>query len=670
MATGSSGRTTVRPRFRWKRWALAGLLGLALGLGTVAFLRTVHNPFAAGVADPLVLLPADADFVLSLPDFPRFINEVENRPAVARLLADRGFQDFLRTPEVRGTGIPDAVRDAFHELGALSTSLPLGLQLLPDVSGRHLVLAGWTPSVQGGPFRMLLVFKPESWLALAGVNALLSPTLTDWFLADELTRAGVALERFRDSVCLTPRNGRPFYLTRIADTVLLSTEGEVLSHIGNTVALQGVPDAAADRYIPLMPGFGAAAGADTEADITLLARVSAADRQLALSSTLLRLWGQGTYGLVRDLLPQAAGEDLRISLRLGEALDLEVRGSALRSTLLGTLEELTKDEVRALREDIGVLLPSDVFALVGIRFAPGRFVQQLLARPELLSPEEQRELAGWCQRTPSIGSIEGLCSFFDDVFGQRGALVFFRQEREVVPDKSTAGFALVLPLRARARLLEFVDALEREQTAAGAQSLMRTLLRTDRGGLLALEPDLREGVRDDPRVARPAIGLTSEHVLLTNWAPFLEAVRRTLGEPSSALSTSDALRQAGEAAPQQSVAAALLEGNNLWHFLEQSISGWAFQQTVVGDARYREWRAEFHRESLARGEQPGTPEWKTREDDFIARKEAQMLNVERPRVERAMREYTGRFRGLLRSLGFFVSLGSSDGALRFHLELR
>ena len=130
------------------------------------------------------------------------------------------------------------------------------------------------------------------------------------------------------------------------------------------------------------------------------------------------------------------------------------------------------------------------------------------------------------------------------------------------------------------------------------------------------------------------------------------------------------MRQAGEAAPQQSVAAALLEGNNLWHFLEQSISGWAFQQTAVGDARYREWRAEFHRESLARGEQPGTPEWKTREDDFIARKEAQMLNVERPRVERAMREYTERFRGLLRSLGFFVSLGSSDGALRFHLELR
>ena len=628
------------------------------------FFSTVHNPFASGVADPLVLLPADADFILSVPDFPSFINEIENRPAMARLLADRGFQDFLRTPEARTTGLPDAVRDAFHELGALSSSLPLGLNLLPDVSGRHMVLAGWTPTTETGGFRLLLAFKPDSWLALAGVNALLSPTLTDWFLAEELKNARVGLERFRDSVCLTAQGSRPIFITRIADTILVSTEGEVLSRIGNTVAIEGVPTAAADRYQDLLPS------ADHAADVTLLARVSATDRQLALSSTLLRLWGASTWGLVRDLLPQPSGEDLLISLRVDEAIGVEVRGPALSSPLLGTFENLTRDEVRALREDIGALLPSTVFALVGLNIAPGRLMQQLLAREDALSPDERREFAAWCQRTPGIGSVEGLCRFFDEVFGQRCALAFFRQDRVLVQDKATAGVALILPLRERAKLIALIDALEADNTAAGAQSLMRSLIRGDRGGVLSYEPDLREGVRDDPRVAKPALALAADHAVFTNWAPFFDSMRQALAEPGSSLATSAALAQAGALAPEQSVAAALLDPHELWAFLEQSTPGWAFQQTAVGDARYREWRTEFHRDSLAQGLLPGSADWKQREDAWIASKEAQMLNSERPRVERAMREYTERFRGLLRSLGFFVSLRGSQGAVRVHLELR
>lgn len=662
--TASSGRTTLRPRRRWRRWVFAALLGVIIGGGCVLFLSKVHNPFGPRVPDSLALLPADADFVISIPRFPAFVKELPERPVLARLLLDDGFREFLNTPTMRDTGLPEAVRGAFHEMEVLNTRLPLGLTLAPDVTGEHVVMAGWMPAARGDAFRMLLAFRPGSWLALAGVNALLDETLCDWFLAEEIAAAGITLERFRDSVSLTPRGGRALHITRIADTVLVSSEGELLSRIRNAIALDGVPETSALRYVPLLAGTEAATS-----DLALLVRREAADAQLQVEASLKRLWGPVVFGLVQDLLPRPSGEDLLFTLDADEALDIAVSAEAAPGALLSHFQPMEEGALAELREVAGGRLPADCFAMLGCDVAPGKLLGALLARPDVLSAEEKRTFDEWCRTQLATGSLAGLAERLDEALGSRGALFFFRQERENVLDKSTAGFALVLPLRQRERLLELVGTIEKLHKADPTQSLMHELERKEEEGVLSLVPRLKEGVRDDPRVLVPGLALVGNHAIVTNWAPLFDAVRRTRRSPASSFAAIETLGEAATSAPRDLLVGGILDGRNLWPFVEQSIPGWAFQQTTLGDTRYRRWREEFQMDAVRRGLQPGSAAWKQQEDQYIARQEQSLTAVERPRIEREMHTWTSCFKTLLRAAAMSVVADGSRCAVRWRLEV-
>ncbi len=637
---------------------------MIIGGGAVLFLGKVHNPLGPRVPDSLALLPADADFVISIPRFPDFVKDLPQRPALARLLSDDGFREFLNTPTLRDTGLPEAVRAAFHEMEVLNTRLPFGLTLAPDVTGEHVVMAGWMPAARGDAFRMLLAFRPGSWLALAGVNALLDESLCDWFLAEEIAAAGITLERFRDTVSLTPRGGRAMHITRIADTVLVSSEGELLARIRNAIALDGMPETSAVRYGPLLAGTDAATSA-----LALLVRRDAADAQLQVEASLKRLWGPVVYGLVQDLLPRPSGEDLLFTLDADEALEIALSAEAQPGSLLSHFQPMEEGALAELRHACGGYLPADCFAMLGCDVPPGRLLRALLSRPDVLSAEEKRTFDEWCRTQLATGSLAGLAERLDEALGSRGALFFFREERENVLDKSTAGFALVLPLRQRERLLELVGTIEKVHKADPAQSLMHELERKDEQGVLTLVPRLKEGVRDDPRVLVPGLALVGSHAIVTNWAPLFDVVRATRRSPASSFAAIETLGEAALAAPRDLLAGAILDGHNLWPFVEQSIPGWAYQQTTLGDIRYRRWREEFQMDAVRRGLQPGSAAWKQQEDLYIARQEQSLTAVERPRIEREMHTWTSCFKTLLRAAAMSVVVDGSRCEVRWRLEV-
>jgi hypothetical protein len=254
-------QSKVRPP---KRWGLriAILLGLLLGLAIVLFFLNVYNPFGATVSSPMVLLPPDADFVLNLPDLPGFLTGLRETDFANAMANHKGIQEFLRSETMREHGLVELVQEAFRKLDRLSDSMPLGMSLLPDVTGRQVLLAGYLPTTPEEPLRYMLVFRPESWKAIAGANALLSPRLSKWFITERLKQEGVTLGHTRDMVSITfpesesgavgkSPSTRQLWLTRIADVLLLSTEERQLAQIRTSVERDGLPSAADPRYASL-----------------------------------------------------------------------------------------------------------------------------------------------------------------------------------------------------------------------------------------------------------------------------------------------------------------------------------------------------------------------------------------------------------------------------------
>ena len=141
-------QTKVRPRRRLRRWIIIGLLGALLGALGIFFVSRIYNPFGDHVESPLVLIPDDADFVLSIPDFPSFLGEMRDKPLVDALTEHAGFQRFLRRPFMKKRRLVADLRKAFEAIDKAQSSMPAGLSLLGDVSGRHVLVSGYVPGAE------------------------------------------------------------------------------------------------------------------------------------------------------------------------------------------------------------------------------------------------------------------------------------------------------------------------------------------------------------------------------------------------------------------------------------------------------------------------------------------------------------------------------------------
>ncbi len=668
-----------RPRRR--RWILI-VLGLLLGVATTWFFRTIYNPFGRTVTSPLVLIPDDMDFVLVLPDFPKFISELPNQDFVETLDQHAGFQELLLTPFARRTGIVETLRDSFRELNKVSASLPFGLQLLGDVSGESVVVAGYLPSDlrkrprQDGPepavspddLRFMAAIQPKSWMAVAAANVLLDPTLTRWFLRDQLSARGVEIEHFRDSVRVKPRGGRDLYFTRIADTVLVGTEGDQLNRIYKEVALEGLPTVAPARYTHLAGG-----GQTSSPEAMLLARRTTVDTFLDLDGTLSALWGGQTLNLAESCIPRIGGEDLILRSEIGRALSLRLRTDrgldqphdlASRLTPFSSLR--LKDRVEALAR----FVPDLAFGLVYAEAPPGQLLDWVFARPEILGANEVKEIDAWCAEHPAFRGRAGLTQKLDDLLEPSLSCIFFRQPREAYPDKAAPGLALVFPVKDEAGLRSMLDSLRAEVVRSAGRGVLKNFVARKEGAVEIFDLELAAGVADDARVTRPGLALVSGHLVITNFLPFAEQMGEVLDRKLPSLDRHAGITSAVGLAPKMMMAAGLWDGPALQPYLEQSAEGWATRRTLVQTSDWVRFRQIFAAEiAPKRGLRPGTREYAEAEELYVDERGNQMQTGRREDVLRDIRSHIRYVDGLLKGFAFFLENTRQAASFDLRLEL-
>jgi hypothetical protein len=669
-----------KPRRSRRRLVILVLLGLVIGGGITAFFRHVYSPFGASVVSPIVLVPDDMDFVLWVPDFPLFAGGLPDQEFCRALERHRGFQEFLDTPWSMRTGVADTLRAAFREMNKLSASLPFGLTLLGDVSGQGVVVAGYLPAEEPGrradaprvspdELRFMAVLQPRSWMAVAAANVLLSPRLTDWFLRDQLRRHGIEVEHYRDSVRLRPKGGRDLFLTRVADAVLLSTEGDQLGRIAKEVALEGLPTVVAPRYSGLV---GASSGEFPSA--RLVAGRRALDRLVDLEGTLRELWGPATLSLAESCLPRVGGEDLLLGLEIGPGLGVSLRadrGLDREHDLVPLLQGFTRDEALRFLESATAFLPDDVFAFATLRCPPGRLLDWVFSRADLVPPGIASEIDGWLGRHPTLGGRPEQVARLDALLEAEVGCAFFRQPRESYPDKAEPGVAVVIPVRdpqGLHRLLEgIVDEIRRQRGEKGPKDLVR---RVD-GDVVFYDLLVGDGIFDDYRVTRPGLALAQGHLVLTNFQPFSDRIPSVLRRPELGAARHPGLLRAMQFAPAKLLLASVADGEALEPYLDQSAPGWATSRTIILQTDYMRQRAIFAAEEAPRrGLRPGTPEYAEAEERFVIERTEAQQSSRREDVLRTIQSHVDAFRGLVGDLGFYVEDGRRGAAFGIRLDLR
>lgn len=691
MTRRTTTQEKVRPQRRLRRWIIASVLGLLLGLALILFLTKVYNPFGDQIESPLVLIPDTADFVLSIPDFPDFLGQLRDRPFVEALGDHEGFQAFLKTKAARDTGILSTLRDAFARLDEIGTSLPLGLELLGDVSGTHVLVAGYLPdrtderAARGdviGPtrksdeVRFMLVFQPESWKALAGVNILLDETLCGWFMQDQIESQGITIEHRRDAVMLElprgrgkpgerPPRARRLFITRIADTVLVSTEDRELDRIYNFVAKKGVPESTATRYARLENAYGGF-------QVQLLCRRKKMDRFMKLEEQLIDQWGEETLEFAESTLPRLGGEDMIVELDVNRGLGMALGGplgAEVPGDLAPVLQRFSASDLRADFDELTQFLPDDVFAAVRLSAPLGKVFEVLFERDNLLTDEDRKDLKAELAKVEVFQSWTRLTSLLTQYTEPRIHVVFFRQPREPLEDQAEAGFALVCPLTDPAGLASLLDGLDGHVRSTRGEGIIKQIYQEKDGDARLFKIEVASGVVDDPRVTIPGIAIAHGHLIFTNYFPFLRKI------PDAIRNDGKVQRMGGQGfdvalayAPREMLLASVIDGDAMQRYFDQSATGWAYEKTTPKLELLAKWRAEAKRIARRRGLDPLSGPGGTWVDGEVKRRIKHLTDVERPEAVRKHRETIEQFRGLIQGAGIFVEAMTGGSRMSVRIE--
>lgn len=649
------GRRSVR------KYVVAAVLGILLGLGAVVFFARVYNPFEEGLGERSLLIatPPDADLVLYLPHVPEVMGRLRERGFVKTLEESRGFQEFLGSDFARSTGALEALRKAFQELDRLRAERPLGLELLGDVTGEQVVVAAWQPEAPGKPWDFLLTFKPQSWLVLAGVNVAVDQAIADRFLKDRVEKAGVKLEHARDSASVTTRDGRTYAFARVRDAVLVGTRATEVARLKTRLERERLPDEPAERYRALNEG---AATAWTE--IRALVRRDAGDAQLGFTARLNELWGANDVLLLKSLLPRLGGEDLVATLRVDDDLVLRLKapeGRAAADDLSPAYQPFSKGALDRHFADDAPYFPASTFAYARFDFALQRFLSALFKRPELFSPADLSNLRDGFATMPEFGTIEGFVDRVAESCDGGAALAFFTQDRAGVATdartRPTPGYALALSVRDESSvrgLLETMRERVRLGGASGKRQVVRDLVATKSGDFDVYELSLPDGLLDDPTTTKFGFALARGRFLFTNWAPALADLGSRLAGTAPSAVESVALRNALAYAPEDVRTAWALDGKALFAWMDQSVDAWAAMQTAESGKKQILWNAEAERQARGAGLKPGSPEYADAINKAYDRLRNAEISVRRPELKRRIQTYLDQLRGTVDAVGLFV----------------
>ena len=639
-----------------RRWGLriAIFLGLLIGTLGVLFIVNIYNPLEDSVGTPLVFVPSDVDFVVNVPDLPDFLQDLRDVPMARVMKEHDGFQEFLRSDILRDNGLSEAIQNAFRHLDKLSGQMPLGLNLLGDVSGRQVVACGYLPRNPDEPLRFMLVFRPESWKVIAGVNVLLNRRLSDWGVKDALAEQGLEVEHTRDMVAIPIRSaeGEPkpaidkLWVTRIADAILVSTEERQLAKIRKSVHQDGVPANPDPRFVGLDQILG-------DYPVQLLARRREADHFAGITSKLDGAWGQETRQRMEATLPRMGGSDVVAQLDFGATMSLRVegaRGEVLDGDLGGMFRPFRKYRLDEEMNRLGELLPEDVFGVLHFDMPFGDLLNHLIDTQMEL--QDRQLLDQGLRKLRSVRDREDLRARMNTLIGSRITLVFFRQPREPLADQAEAGVVLACSIEDSNAVHQFFESLLLE-LEADAESGLREAVPLGTGDDPLWKLVLAGGVIDDFRVTIPAISISDGYLFMSNYLPFLQQIADVKAGKVKSFGEHVGLKSAVAYAPQELLIAGLLDGKAIQPYLDQSAAGWAWSRTKVTQMDMVKFREEGRQMAVAQGLVPGTDAFRAAVESHKTRKQNQRTGVRRQQEEQTIRTLSSQFEGFLNGLGFY-----------------
>lgn len=654
-----------------RRYVVAGVLGVLLGLVAVVFFSRVYNPFeeSLGERSTLVLAPPDADVVLYLPHAPEVLGKIRDRAFVRALEESRGFQEFLRSDFARKTGALDAVVKAFQEFDRLRARKPLGLDLLGDVSGDALVLAAWAPDAPGKAWDWTAAFRPGSWLVLAAVNAVVDEGVTDLALRTRLDQAGLKVRHTRDSAEVVAKDERPLYVARIRDAVIVGTRGSEVARLKTRIERDRMPDAPDARYAEL-----AADERTAWTEVRALARREIADGQIGFTERLRELWGADDVALLECALPRLSGKDLVLKLRVDDDLSLAMRapaGPPAADDLAAAYGPFSRAELERTFGADARFFPAGTFAYGRFDVELRRFLATLFRRREVFSRADVSNLADGFAAIPEFGTIDGFVDRLADLCEGGLSFGFFTEEREPTA-KSVPGYALVLPLRDEPALRRLVETL-RERVrlggTGGRRSAVKDVVATKSGDADLFELVLPDGFVDDPAVTKLGFAVADGRLVVTNWFPSLRDLGPRLAGRAPSAEGSAALRRGLLGAPEDVRVGWSMDAEALYRWLDQSADAWAIQQTTDTAAKQYQWRRAAEAAALRAGLKPGTLEFNKYADEAYDRAFESEARIRRPEVRRRIGAYLDHFRGLGDNVGLFVG-GRGEVEFGVTIELR
>jgi hypothetical protein len=660
--TRPTAPATPAPRRRLRKALVFAFLGVLLGVLAVLFLAWVHNPFEEGIGDRqlLHLAPPDADMLVFIPRVPQFLGELRDRPFSRVLAEHQGFQQFLRSEFARGTGAVEALSAAFREVDMLRSRPPLGLDLWKDISGDALVFAGYAPSAPGEPWQFIAMFRPNSWKVLAAVNVLVNDVLGNLPpIKNGLEAAGVTkVDRYRDSVSLTFARGPSLALARIRNVVVVGTQADRISRLKTTIERDRLPASPPSRYADLAQGVG---GSPYEARAVVRRKV--ADAQLGLTQQLNNNWGADNVSLLEAALPRFGGDDVLVTLAVDEALDVKARmleGAARMHDLARSYRPSERDEAGIALMRAAPLLPASTFAFCHLKVDVIQFLDAFFQRSELFNPSDISNLADGLRSLPELNDLNGLKEKLARVCDGKTSVGFFKEDREGL-DKPTPGYFVAFHLQDEKELKRVLDAIgtRLRDPAPNGRKALRDLVHVAKGEVDYYEIVVPDGVVDDARVTKLGLVVGREVLIVTNYIPSFRELTQVATIQDRVLPAERTLVSAIERGPDSTRVACAIAGDSIYEWFDQAAPGWAVQRTTPSGKQEYEWRITGAVKARGAGLREGTTEFeKFVEDDYQGRVD-ELVKIRRPTERRTIDRYLGEFRGLVRSVGFFI--GEKDG---------
>jgi hypothetical protein len=584
-------RALKRSKGLKRRVIIAAILGLLLGSLAIWTFSTVYNPFMNDVPDLRAVVPEDVDWMIESRAFPVLVKGLETGRFYAQLDKNLDFQRWRSTPSVRESAAVKLLHRVFDNLNGDLPKIPGGIELLGDLSGSQVLIAGYDRDVRPGVPSIVAVVKPEAQRVIAGANVLLDERLCAWFVKEKI--AARDIQHSGDSVSMVlDLDGRevPFALARIDNVLLAGTDVDVVQRQAVQLRREGLSPLPPARFDP--QGIW---GEHDDTSLNVLARSTMVDQTLALrEKVLVPAFGRYAPAFER-FFPHLEGEDVYAKIGLGDVAEVRARvASRGRTPNDGPtrMTPLDPARVHAQMEDVLSVLPHYTFGYLYAGMAPIDLVTYLCHEPTLFDKDKKKlwfDLA--VERLPRFKNVprdrdpsrapdllpaleRELRATFEDEIG----VALFKQQRLEKIASATPGVAVILRLKDRKRLEGLI-----QEIAAGVDPDVTPFERYDDDPRLTLWHVTARGLVDDATITKPGFAIIGDYFIVTNWVQALIDMKAVLQKPGTGFAGRDEIAHDLESVPPGVSSFLYIDAEQLFAYFDDAKEGWVKERSTVSE---------------------------------------------------------------------------------------